>query len=227
MKHIVLIGQSVVLYGVVGLLLRWSTTKWRSLPVLDVFWWILLPGILVIKDIFLFVQGGRIEAVEIEQVERTAISKATDRGRLPQWYVLTLVVRKYLFPLFLTAYLVYLLVEQTQIWELHTSLLFLWTSKTFLLVMTIVLWVVMLFGEKNDTQYTHKKDSILLWWGYVLMTICLSGIGWYIVLQQVLELKIVGMVIANIVIVLLYLVGVLLLEEEDIDNNNEKSAMHR
>jgi len=217
MKRIVLLWQSIVLYGVVGLILRGSTTKGWNLPFMSVYWWILVPGFLIIKDIFLFGQQGRVQSVELTTFSRWSVETDINRWTVPQWYAVTIIARKYLFPIFLTLYLLYLLVEQTQVWELHTSLLFLATSKSFLMLATIIIGVVMMFWEKYDKNYERPHRSIEMWWVYFVMTSFLSIVWWYIVLKQLIELNMMGMVMANLVIVLLYLVWVLLFEGEKSD----------
>lgn len=204
---------SIILYIIVWVLLYWSATYWWNLP--WVYRWILAPSILIAKDFFVFWNNAEIESITISHIDWDSISNDISFKKLPRWYPIVLLVRTYCFPFFLVVYLLYLLINQTQIRNLHISTAFLVLNKNFLLFMTIITWVIMIFWEKYDDTYMIKRNSLAFGWVYFLVISLLSIIWGYIVLQQILELGIIWMVIANVVVLLLFFVGLLLMEETE------------
>lgn len=203
---------SILLYVIVWTLLFWSFMYWWSLP--WIFLWILAPSFLVAKDFFVFGNGWVVWAVPHVMIDWKQIDSDVGAKKIPWRYPVVLLVRKYCFPLFLMLYLVYVLIDTTKIRNLHVSTFFMVMNESFLLFMTMVSWIVMLFWEQYDKQYILKEKSKKLWVLYIILIYFLSALGWYIVLQQVIELWVVGMMIGNIVVLLLFFVGLLLLEEE-------------
>lgn len=200
--------------GVAGALIGSSWYGWH-LPILPIQWRVLLPGLAIAVLIFAFLQEGTIEPIEARRYKRGKVRTASEAGRVPPRYQLTLLCRVWLFPVFLTCYLLFLLVEQTQVFALDQSIWYILVNKQLLLVATVVSGLVMLFGEQFDEQFEHKKKSVRSGMALWCLSIVLSMVWGFIILQQVLSLGTIGIVIANIVIVLLYLVGVLLVQDEE------------
>ena len=182
-----------------------------SLPGIE--WWVLLPGILLCKDILLFF--GEIPAIKESVLDWGRVEKQFQKWKLPRWYKLALVNRRYLFPTFLTLYMLYLLVKQTHIRDLYLSIWFLALDEQLLLFLTVISGIATIFGEQYDQQFEQTKISQTKAYGYIALSFVLSVLWGYIVLQQVLKLGVLGIIIANIVIVLIFLVGMSLLDEEE------------
>lgn len=189
-----------------------SAKRWWSLP--RIYLWILSPAILIAKDFFVVWQKASLHSLSLHTYDWAKIQDDQQSWKLPSWYSITLIVRKYVFPTFLTIYLLYLLIEKTAVWNLHVSTPFLSLNKSFLLTMTIVSWIVMFFGEKWDKRYTIHRSSITLSRFCFALIAIISVVWWYLILQEVMKLWVVWIIIANIVVLLLFFIWLLLLEED-------------
>lgn len=212
-----LIISSVVLWVVAAVILVWSWFRDIALPGIER--WLLLPLILCIKDTLLY--GYLSEPIVSRMIDWQQVMDDRDKQQNPTWYPSVLANRIYVFPVLLTIYLLYLLIEQTWLWWLQYSIPFLALQSDILLVLMIVSGIALLFGSSYDEQYQKKYKSKKLVRAYIALSVVLSILGGYIVLQQVLTLGVLWIVIANIAWYIIFLVGLVLLDEEE-DNKNHK-----
>jgi len=187
-----------------------------------VFWWmwsrqarrlLLILVALVIKDITQY-------AIQLTPMTTTSY----DLTKIKQWYMnqkissryyLAFVNRIYFFPFILTVYLIYLLIQQTQLRDLHLSVRYLLLDETVLLVITIVSGLWLVYQDDQDTKYKKTTTSLTASYMYYYFSALLGLLSTYIIYLQVSDLWAIGATISVIAGVLVFLVGVLLLEDDD------------
>ena len=177
---------------------------------------------LIVKDVSLYA----IDLTWWIPVSRTDLWLVNDlytQKKLSTAYFLSLINRIYVFPVVLTAYLVYLLIQQTQLRDFHLSKRYLLVNEQILLLLTILSGVFLVYKQEEDKKYEIKSISRTSKIGYYLLSIGLWGLTLYIIADQVQDLGGIGEVISLISGVLVFLVGVLLMEEEGEEKLKTKS----
>lgn len=212
-KKNILIVSSVLLYIIIVVVFVVSFRYDVWLPFIDI--WLLVPCMLIIKDVLLYAVS--YAPMQGESYDWWRIDTDRKQWRVPWWYTLSLINRRYIFPIVLTVYLVYLLIQQTGLWHMQYELRYLMLNESYLFWFVLLSGVCLVFGETYDSEYKQKKYSFLTMYVYVLFSIVLWVLWAYIVLQQVLSLWVIGIVIANIAWILVFLVWILLLDESEND----------
>lgn len=87
--------------------------------------------------------------------------------------------------------------------------------ETFLLTLTIVTWVFLVYQEEKDEQYILMRHSLLTTYRHIMLSIVLWLLSTYIIYQQTLDLGTIWLTISGIAWVLVFLVWILLVSEED------------
>jgi len=167
---------------------------------------------LLIKDITQY-------AIQLTPMTTTSY----DLTQIKQWYMdqkisiryyLAFVNRIYFFPFILTVYLIYLLIQQTQLRDLHLSVRYLLLDETVLLVITIVSGLWLVYQDDQDTKYKKTTTSLTASYMYYYFSALLGLLSTYIIYLQVSDIWAIGATISVIAGVLVFLVGVLLLEDD-------------
>ena len=200
--HIII---SVFSYLIIWGLFSWKP-NWESRL-------ILATVCLIIKDLTLYII--EFSPVAISRIDLPKLHWLYQDQKISIRYYVIFLNRVYFFPLILTLYLVYLLITQTQLWDLHLSVRYLMVHENFLLFLTILSGVLLVVKEEKDEQFISTKKSLPAAYGYYLLSVWLWLLSTYLIYQQVNDLWNIGSIIAIIAGVLVFLVGVLLMEEEE------------
>lgn len=144
------------------------------------------------------------------------LQEAVENKTLSVWEWISIVSKIWVFPFFFMTYVLFLLIEQTHIFNLHYHYLFLSIDASWLLWMTIVSWVVsVLYNEQTMHNRTIQYASPLLWRLYCI----LSGLLWilwsYILYSQIINLTTYAYIIATIAWIIILLIGFLWVEDQD------------
>lgn len=150
------------------------------------------------------------------------LQKLFQQKKISIRYYLAIINRIYLFPILLTVYLIYLLIDQTQLRDLHLSVRFLVADEMVLLILTIVSGSGLVYQEEKDKKFETTRMSMEASYGYYILSVILWLLSTYIIYQQVQDLNTIGSVISVIAGVLVFLVGVLLMEDEEIEKTEIK-----
>ncbi len=197
---------SIWWYAIVGLLFL-LMPSWTSILL-----WIMF--FLIVKDVSVYA----IDLtwwIPIARMDLWTVNDLYTSKKLSTAYFLALINRIYLFPVILTIYLVYLLIQQTQLRDLHLSNRYLLTNEQVLLLLTILSGVFLVYQQEEDKKYEIKSISRTSKVLYYALSIVLWWLTLYIISSQVKDLGGIGKVISLISWVLVFLVGVLLMEEDE------------
>lgn len=176
---------------------------------------------LVIKDIlfyFVDVSGKKNRKIDIKK-----LFKNFRRSRIGYIDFTLVFNRNFLFPLVLISYMVYLLIWQTKIFDLYELEYFKLINDNYLLVITIVSWILTIFKESIDEKYFYEE---LGWWYFsknIILIIILSLFWTYIIFKQVFILWNLVYPISIISGILIFLVWISILDDED----NEKVILKK
>ncbi len=173
---------------------------------------LIIPAAIAHRYIIL---SDKAKPLSTMQLDHTKIS-----GDLSSWTLawrqgLAILNKHYLFPLLITLYLVILLVQQTQLRNLHLTSRYLALNPNFILFLVIASGLGTVYENPILDSYNIKQESLFSYYGYVTLAVGLSLLGTYIIHKQVVELGIIWMLIAVLAGVLIFLVGMMLLEEEE------------
>lgn len=119
-----------------------------------------------------------------------------------------------IFPIVLTLYLLYLVLDQTQFMNLHLHPVFLALDEQFLVIVVLISWIWLITYEAAEKEYQYKWDSWSQMYQMVWLSMVLSLVAGFIIAQQVNELWWIGIIIANTAMVLVFLVGIMLMNEK-------------
>jgi hypothetical protein len=182
-----------------------------SLGTFDVIWFrlILVLVLLVIKDVLLYMVDCK--ATSKETYDRDSIKH--DKKNRMYYYVLK--NRVYVFPVVLSIYLIYLLIKQTHLWNLHNNIFYEIINENFLLVLVILSGILTIFKEDKDTHYKRVTQSMTQTYTHIWLSIFLSLLGTYILYGQVMQLWWISYIISGIVGILIFLIGILIIEDEE------------
>ncbi len=109
-----------------------------------------------------------------QRIDRTQVIADRDAEKIPVWYPLVLANRQYIFPVFLTVYLCFLFVKQTQLFDLQYSMPYLAMEEHILLLFTLVSGACLIWKESLDDTYTKDVSNILLFRLYLLLAVVLG-----------------------------------------------------
>lgn len=87
-------------------------------------------------------------------------------------------------------------------------------DQTLLLGLVIASGVLTVRGEEQRTRYQTTTVSREMSYLYIVLAASLSLLGTWIIMQQVIDLGVIGKIIAMLAGVLIWMVGMLLREEE-------------
>lgn len=175
-------------------------------------WLILIFVWLVIKDITLYII--QFKPIRMRSFDLSKLHSQYQQKQITIRYYITFLNRVYIFPLILTLYLVYLLISQTHIWDLQLSIRYLMIQENFLLLLTILSWLFLIVKENKDHEYIYDKESIVAAYWYYMVSVTLGLLSTYLIHQQVHDLEVIWTIIAIIAWILVFLVGVILVEDE-------------
>ncbi len=166
------------------------------------FLWLLL---LILKDIFIhFIQ---IKPLKIK------VLKTSDEE---VWFFSRLIIfnRKKFFPSILIIYIVQLLVKQTNIWDLQNLIIFQIFSDNFLLIWVVISGILTLLKENLEEKYEEEIESMDYSILGIILSFSLSLLWAYMILSQTMRLGNLSYIIALISGLLIFLIWVMILEEE-------------
>ena len=169
---------------------------------------ILLLVILIIKDVLLYMV--EYKATEKKTYDRDKI-KHDKKNRI---YYYLLKNRVYVFPAGLSIYLIYLLITQTHLWTLQHNIFYEIINENFLLVLVVISGILTIFKEDKDTKYQIVKQSMTQTYTHIWLSIFLSLLGTYIIYGQAIQLWWISYIISGIAGILIFLIGILIIEEE-------------
>lgn len=145
------------------------------------------------------------------------INKHVLEKKLPRYRAVFLYNQTYIFPMILTFYLIILLIQQTKLFDLQLTWLFLTLNQNFVLYCVIVSGIGTVFVEDiSDYQTIISSKESTRW--YISLSCGLSLLGAYIILWQVNELGIIGIIIWWIAWLLIFLVWMMLMDEDENEN---------
>jgi len=134
------------------------------------------------------------------------------------WFINYILVlnRNIIFPFILTIYMIYLLINQTNLFELDNIKIFKFINQNYLFWITIFSWILTIFKENIDEKYLiEKMDNI---YKNVLLTVFLSVLWTYIIFNQVIKLWFLSYPISIISGILIFLVWISILEDNEEEN---------
>lgn len=165
--------------------------------------------LIVLKDLFLhFVE---LKPIKIKTIDKESLKK----DWLSFWEETIIWNRKRFFPIILVVYIIQLLVKQTHLWWLHDEMIFRVFSDNFLLILVVISGIWTIFKEDLEKKYEVEEKSMDYSVFWIILTFCLSIIWAYIILNQTARLGNLSFVISFISGVLIFLVWVLVLEDEE------------
>lgn len=168
-------------------------------------WWVFLPKPHLIKNY-------HFRALRVNHLQ-----KVIDENIISTRKAIALLSHLWLFPFFLTVYLLGLLIDKTNGFGLARSRFFFMFDHTVFLVLTVVTWLLSIFTDETiENDFTHSVSSPLVWRFFLVLTLILAVISARIIHLQTLELERLSWLISAIVWWLLVLIGFLLFEEEEI-----------
>ena len=195
-----LILSSMVFY-IIGALIFWWSWNWDiGLPYIEL--WLLLPALLIIKDIYVYTI--QIRPIEHRHILRDKVDKDREEKTISVWYPITLANRVYVFPVIITVYLIYVIIQQTGLRQLDYSIWFLAWNEDILLLFVMASGVATLFGEERDLKYARRYRSMYTSRMYVLLSMILWILWGYIVLQEALALGVLWVVVANLAAIAIF-----------------------
>jgi len=173
----------------------------------EVWLWIVLAfNILVIKDVLLYMVD--IKANKKISYDRKKIKKSG-------LYYYLILNRVYVFPVLLTIYLIFLLIKQTHVFNLQNNIFYLILNENILLAWVIITWILTVFKDEKDKQYQITKDSLSSTYVHLGLSILLSLLGTFIILWQTITLGWIAYLISGIAGILIFLIGILIIEEDE------------
>lgn len=182
-----------------------------SLGTFDViwFWLILVLVILVIKDTLLYMVD--IQATKTTKYDMSKLK--TDKKNRLYYYLLQ--NRVYIFPVILSIYLLYLLIKQTHLWNLHNNIFYQILNENILLWAVIISGILTVWKEEKDKHYQIIQQSFTQTYKHIWLSLLLSLLWVYIIYIQVASLWWISYIISGIAGILIFLIGILIIEEDD------------
>lgn len=155
------------------------------------------------------------EKYTVTVVDFDRLQEAVEKKTLSVWDGVSIIVKMRVFPVFLITYLLFLLIAQTHIFNLHYNSFFLSTEASWLLWMTIASWIVsVLYNDQTMQNRTVQYSSHLLWWVYSIVCGLFWILGSYILFIQINEMTSYAYIVATIWWIACIVFGLLLVEEQ-------------
>lgn len=198
--YLVLLLISIYFYRI------WSLFKYSDFITI----WLLM---IIIKDIMLFFID--FEKVTTIKNTMTKLNKDYTSWDLSFWDYYIFMNRNYYFPWLLIFYLVFILLRQIDLLD------FIWDSlytlmNTNFLWLVVVSWVMTTFRELVDKKYQRKVKSYEWLYKNLIINTLLSIIWALVILMQTVDLWLLSNLIWLISGILIFLVGVSIMEEEEL-----------
>lgn len=205
------VSSPLILYGIwiVIVVMRISLGTFQYVAL----WLILVLVALVIKDVLVYFvvlkPTNKITYVKIENW------KLKIKDRLYRYLLMN---RVYIFPMVLVLYLSYLLITQTHLWNLQNNIFYQIINENVLLSIVIISWVLTVWKEDKDKKYQKIIQSMNSTYISIALSIFLSLLGTYIIYGQTIALWWISYFISTIAGILIFLIGVMIVEEEEYGN---------
>lgn len=182
--------------------------------------WFLIVGVLfLIRDSILFF--GIPKDIKHEVIDWEKLRRERIRGSVSFSSVLFLLNRVILFPIFLILYIAVILLKQLDIQALSDILSTKSWIEYLLLGAVAVSWLATIFRESFDSAYQRITKDYWRTRVFVFVTIVLALLAVYVVFSETTSLGLLALPISSISGLLVFLVGVLLLEEDDHERGDE------
>ena len=196
---------SIALYIIwlIILLMRIATRSFA-----DVWLYLILAlDVLIIKDVLIYL---------VKLKPTTKIRIKNEELRIKNWRLhrYLLYNRAYIFPVVLVIYLIYLLIKQTHVWNMQNAITYLIINENVLLGIVLVSGILTIWKEDKDKQYQVVTESMRSTYISIWLSIFLSLLGTYIIYGQIIQLGRIAYIISAIAGVLIFLIGVMIVEED-------------
>ena len=155
------------------------------------------------------------KALDMTSIDYHKLQQDTLHSKLSRYQSLAIINKQRLFPVLITIYLVLLLIQQTKLRDLQTATWYLSINQAFVLFLVIISGLGTVYEFPSMDHYVTHHQSLPYHRAYIGLTICLSLLGSYLINVQVQQLGIIWFFIATIAGVLIFLVGMMLLEEDE------------
>ncbi|MCX6823391.1 MAG: hypothetical protein NTX91_05400 [candidate division SR1 bacterium] len=201
---------SIVLYVIwlIILLMRIATRSFADVGL----YLILALDVLIIKDVLLYlVKLKPTKKIGIGNLESGTGKQELKIGRLHRYLLYN---RAYIFPVVLVMYLIYLLIKQTHVWNMQNTIPYLIINESVLLGIVIISGILTIWKEDKDKQYQVVSESMRSTYISIGLSIFLSLLGTYIIYGQIMQLGRIAYIISAIAGVLIFLIGVMIVEED-------------
>ena len=180
---------------------------------------ILIIPLFVIQRYLVLVHEPK--AMDIQFLNRTTLNTDISNKTLKRRQWLALINKQLLFPALITLYLVLLLIDQTKLRNLQIQTRYIALDQSFILFLVIISGLGTIYEKDVLQSYCEPVSSLRYHRAYITLTAALSLLGAYIIHTQVVELGIIWHLIATIAGVLIFLVGIMLLEDEEAKEGTE------
>lgn len=177
---------------------------------------LLLLVFIVCKDIYIYFTD--IKPVKTMKIDYSLLKS----DNLELWPYIIIINRKYIFPTLLIFYILILLIIQTRIFGLDKIFIVTLINQNILLGFVIISWIITIFKDEIEKKYEIEKKAPLYTTLILILVFLLSILWTYIILIQTLKLGLLSYLISFVSWILIFLVGILVLEEDE-DNKNIKN----
>lgn len=167
--------------------------------------------ILILKDILMYFVS--FEKITVVKNSLAKLKKAYSASQVSFGDYYLFMNRNYFFPTVLIAYLVFILLYQIKIIFMWDSLYTLINSNFLWIV--VVSWVLTTFREDFDKTYQRKVKSYQWLYKNIVINSVLSVLWALIIMWETLDLWVLSYIISLIAGLLIFLVGISILEEEE------------
>ncbi|MDD2870770.1 MAG: hypothetical protein PHS49_02170 [Candidatus Gracilibacteria bacterium] len=195
----VLLGAITIYYYTIGVLEKYAV--YITLGLL----------ILILKDILMYFVS--FEKITVVKNSLAKLKKAYSASQVSFGDYYLFMNRNYFFPTVLIAYLVFILLYQIKIIFMGDSLYTLINSN--FLGIVVVSGVLTTFREDFDKTYQRKVKSYQGLYKNIVINSVLSVLGALIIMGETLDLGVLSYIISLIAGLLIFLVGISILEEEE------------
>ncbi|MBP9779906.1 hypothetical protein KBD33_04785 [Candidatus Gracilibacteria bacterium] len=178
-------------------------------------WFLMVFVLFVIRDMILFF--GIEKHLHHRVFDWKLFFQDIKSGTLKKWDALCIVNREVVFPFFLISYIVLILLKQLDIFSLSTILTQYFFIEYGLLIFVSLSGFLTIWREKLDEVYYKSITSKVRTRLFIVMIIVLSLLAVSIIFRETASLGLLSIPISTISGILIYLIGILLLEEKEGD----------
>ncbi len=172
-----------------------------------------LFNLLIIKDILIhFYEKKEIQTIKNDKKK---LFNDYNKKKISSFYLISFLNRNYFFSIILVIYLIYLLIWQTHIFWLDKITLFKLINQNILLWVTIFSWILTISNEKQDKNYQIIEKNTKSINKSIILTIFLSTLWTYIILDQTIKLWLLSYAISIISWILIFLIWMSILDDEE------------